>query len=293
MTYPNLRQSIWLVVLFWITQSVLGLIIYVVQTALGESLRHENLLTGISTLVVYFLFLRYVFRRADRTWRDISQLLNTSFDWRVWPCVAISIAGLGMVLLELDKTVIRLIPIPDFIQDIFKSEFGRKTSYSSAVFRAVFVAPTVEELLYRGAIFAGLLAHYTRNRAIFWSALLFGVGHLNPWQFPPAVLYGFVFAWWYFRTGSLWPALFGHALNNLIGVTTLHFDIPYLEVAEDFNVVFFNPWWFGAAGLALAALGLWWFSRVAIPVQPDSGGEALPEDNGTDAGQGMMGRSRS
>ena len=267
MTYPNLRQSIWLVVLFWITQSVLGLIIYVVQTVLGESFRHENLLTGISTLVVYFLFLRYVFRRADRTWNDTSQLLNTNFDWRVWPCVAISIVGLGMVLFELDKAVIRLIPMPDFIQDIFKSEFGRKTSYSSAVFRAVFVAPTVEELLYRGAIFAGLLAHYTRNRAIFWSAFLFGVGHLNPWQFPPALLYGLVFAWWYFWTGSLWPALFGHALNNLIGVTTLHFEIPYLEVAEDFNVVFFNPWWWTGAGVLLAALGLWWFRQISKKTQ--------------------------
>ena len=54
----------------------------------------------------------------------------------------------------------------------------------------------------------------------------------------------------------------------------------------------FLPWWFGAAGVALAALGLWWFSRVAIPVQPDSGGEALPEDNGTDAGQGLMDDTR-
>lgn len=116
MTFPNLQQSIWLVVLFWITQSVLGLIIYVVQTVPGESYRHENLLTGISTLVVYSLFLHYVFRRADRTWRDTSRLLNTNFDWRVWPCVAISIVGLGMVLLELDKAVIRVIPMLEFIQ---------------------------------------------------------------------------------------------------------------------------------------------------------------------------------
>ena len=282
MTYPNLRQSIWLVVLFWITQSVLGLIIYVVQTVLGESFQHENLLTGISTLVVYFLFLRYVFRRADRTWRGTSQLLNTNFDWRVWPCVAISIVGLGMVLLELDKAVIRLIPMPDFIQDIFKSEFGRKTSYSSAVFRAVFVAPTVEELLYRGAIFAGLLAHYTRNRAIFWSAFLFGVGHLNPWQFPPAVLYGFVFAWWYFRTGSLWPALFGHALNNFIGVTMLHFEIPYLKVAEDFNVVFFNPWWWAGAGVFLATLGLWWFRQISKKTQSANPHVTETEDSPAD-----------
>ena len=263
MAYPNLRQSIWLVVLFWITQLVLGLIIYAVQTILGESFRHENLLTGVLTLVVYYLFLRYVFRRTDRTWKDLSQMVNTDFDWRVWPCVAISIVGLGMVLLELDKVVIRLIPMTDFIQDIFNSEFGRKTSYSSAVFRAVFVAPSVEELLYRGIIFTGLLAHKTRNRAIFWSAFLFGVGHLNPWQFPPALLYGFVFAWWYIRTGSLWPALVGHALNNFIAVTTLHFEIPYFEVAEDFNVVVFNPWWWTGAGMILAALGLWWFYVVS------------------------------
>ncbi len=267
MTYPNLRQSIWLVVLFWLTQSVLGLIIYAVQTILGESFRHENLLTGILILAVYFFFLHYVFRCTDRTWRDASLLLNTNFDSRVWPCVAISVVGLGMVLFELDKVVIHLVPMPDFVQDVFNSEFGRKTSYSSAVFRAVFVAPSVEEFLYRGVIFGGLLVRYSGNRAMAWSALLFGVGHLNPWQFPPALLYGFVFAWWYFRTGSLWPALFGHALNNFIGVTTLHFEIPYFIVAEDFNVVVFNPWWWTGGGVLLAALGLWWFHQISTGTQ--------------------------
>ena len=67
-------------------------------------------------------------------------------------------------------------------------------------------------------------------------------------QFPTAFVVGLVFAYWVIQTGSLWPAILGHALNNLIAVTSLHFDVPGFPVSEDLNVVVHNPWWLNVCG---------------------------------------------
>src|SRR5207249_4934307 len=59
------------------------------------------------------------------------------------------------------------------------------------------------------------------------TAVLFGAFHLNPWQFPGAVGLGVIFGWWFVRTGSLVPCIFGHAFVN--GLATL----PVLLAAGD------------------------------------------------------------
>ena len=114
------------------------------------------------------------------------------------------------------------------------------------------------------------------------TALLFGVGHLNPWQFPPALIWGLIFAWWVILTGYLWPALVAYALYNNSVVTIQHVDVPFFAVSEDKNVVVFNPWWFIAAGVALAALGLWWFHLISNGRQPASPAAVENTDSGND-----------
>ena len=278
MAYPNLWQAIWLLFLYILIQVGVGVLMGILRLTYGERLHEENLLIGLLQLAGFLLLLFWIFRRTDRSWNDVSQLMRIDFDWRVWPCVAISVAGMVVVLDELDKAVTLLIPMSDFFENVFQSTAGRKTTYSAAFFVAVFVAPLIEELLYRGVILCGLLGNYTRSYAVVWSAILFGVGHLNPWQLPPALIWGLVFAWWVILTGSLWPALVAHALHNFVSVTIQHFDIPLFQVSEDLNVVVFNPWWWTGSGMVLAALGLWWFSRVSKPVQPGSNGRVLSAD---------------
>ena len=269
MIFPNLKQSVYLLIFFLLIQVGAGVLIAIVRLNYGERLHEENLLIGLLQLAGFLLLLLWIFRRTDRSWNDVSQLMRIDFDWRVWPCIAISVAGMVVVLDELDKVVTFLIPMPDFFQNVFQSTAGQKTTYSSALFVVVFVAPLIEELLYRGVILCGLLANYTRIYAIVWSAILFGVGHLNPWQLPPALIWGLVFAWWVILTGSLWPALVAHALHNFVSVTIQHFDIPFFQVSEEPNVVALNPWWWGASGAVIAATGLWWFYQVSNGTQPD------------------------
>ena len=278
MAYPNLRQTIRLLFLFLLVQAVLAVPVAIVDRWRLE----DDFVLGILLLVNFVVILGYLYRRTDLDWKYIQQLFNTGFDWRVWPCVAISIVGLGMLDAELMKVVIRIVPVPEWVQDIYRSEILRKTSFLSALFAAVVIAPLGEELLFRGIILSGLLAHYTRTSAIVWSAVLFGMMHLDPWQLAPIFISGLVWAWWVIRTGSLLPALFGHALNNLLAATIQHFYTPHLDVSGDLNEVAFYPWWWSASGVALAALGLWWFSRVSKPGQSGSKGQVLSADARTD-----------
>ena len=265
MAYPNLKQSIWLTVLFLLITIGVGISVAIVGYIIDEPLDEYDYLSGLLSLASFILILCYVSHRTGRTWKDMLPLAITDIDynWRVWLSVGLSILGLGIMLSELNNAVISVIPMPDVMQDIYHKLVGKKVSYLSALTGAVVIAPLGEEILFRGIILRGLLAHYTQSRAIVWSAILFGLVHLNPWQSPGAFILGIVFAWWVIQTGSLWPAILGHALNNFLFVTFVHFEIPGFPISEDFNVIIHNPWWLNACGPILVALGLWWFYRVA------------------------------
>ncbi len=279
MAYPNLRQAIWLLVLFLLVQAVLAIPVAIVD---GWQL-DDDFVLGILLFANFVVILGYVYRRADLDWKYVRHLFNRDFDSRVWPCVAISVVGLGMLDTELMKVVTRIVPVPEWIQEIYRLEIFSRTSFMSALFGAVIVAPFGEELLFRGIILSGLLAHHTRPSAIIWTAVLFGAMHLDLWKLAPIVGSGVVWAWWVIRTGSLLPALFGHALNNLIAVTAIHFYSRHLDISGDLNEVAFNPWWWSASGMLLAALGLWWFYRVSNDTQQISLGLDPPADAESDA----------
>lgn len=80
------------------------------------------------------------------------------------------------------------------------------------------IVPLWEEVFFRGFIHNVL-----RNRLGLWgalivSSLLFGLFHLIPLQILGAFILGLFLAWLYERSGSLWVAIYAHALNNLIFV---------------------------------------------------------------------------
>ncbi len=83
---------------------------------------------------------------------------------------------------------------------------------------AVIVAPFVEELFFRGFVFAGFSQRYGWQKAAIISSILFAVGHLQPFAIFPLFLLGYVFAYLYQRSGSIWPGILMHFLVNLWGI---------------------------------------------------------------------------
>ena len=109
------------------------------------------------------------------------------------------------------------------------------------------VAPFLEEMLFRGIILRGFLAHYPPNTAIILSALLFGISHLNIYQIPGAILIGCFLGWLFYRTKSLWPCIIAHAAYNF-GAFLL-----YQGVQQDQ----YNHFLVDVLAFAISGLGIW------------------------------------
>jgi membrane protease YdiL (CAAX protease family) len=114
-------------------------------------------------------------------------------------------------LLFLTEALVSLIPMPKYIEDLFS---GMISLDLKGYLTVGIAAPILEELIFRGLILKGLLQRYQAKKAIIWSAVIFGVIHLNPWQFVPAFIIGLFIGWIYWKTKSVWPGVFIHFINN-------------------------------------------------------------------------------
>jgi membrane protease YdiL (CAAX protease family) len=160
--------------------------------------------------------------------------------------------------------------------DKLPTELGVTHSTAAAIFTAVFVcafAPICEEFFFRGFLFGVLRQMRVRFFGQDWGtlvaalivALLFGLAHsgsAKPEYLVPLGLLGFVLCLVRWYTGSLYPCMAIHAINNSValGVNELHWGpAPIVAVA--------------AASLAAIALVTGPFSRNReSPGSPAPGG---------------------
>lgn len=153
------------------------------------------------------------------------------------------------------------------IEELYKSTtqaFEIMLDYKVAGFITVCIlAPIFEEILFRGILFRGML-QYGMNPvvAILTSSILFGMAHMNPWQFLGAGVLGAVFAYVYYRTKSLWICVVLHALNN----TVSYFMMIQMESMEE-NVTNPNDWLFMLISLTIAILIGFGIYKLTPPIK--------------------------
>jgi membrane protease YdiL (CAAX protease family) len=85
-----------------------------------------------------------------------------------------------------------------------------------AVVLIVGLAPISEELFFRGFVFPGLRSRFSLWPAALLAGLVFGLIHAPTGitTVVPLTALGVVLCWLYDRTGSLWPCVLAHTLNN-------------------------------------------------------------------------------
>jgi membrane protease YdiL (CAAX protease family) len=86
----------------------------------------------------------------------------------------------------------------------------------------VVAAPVSEEICFRGMLFGGLREKLPRLVAALLCGLIFGALHAltGITAVPPLIVFGFLLALLYERTGSILPGMILHMLNNIVALAS-------------------------------------------------------------------------
>lgn len=205
-SYPTIIQS------FGIT---LIAVLLLIVTSFSAILLKDIIGIEASTLIGYLLgmgatiWIVFAIKRRKQQQTHLNWVIKNP---RIVPFLALGTLGLmaGIVL-----PLSELIPMPDAIKESFMELFGQRGIFTFIL--AVVAGPILEEVLFRGIILDGLLKKYSPVKSILISSLLFGLVHLNPWQFVAGLIMGSFMGWIYFKTHSLLPCIIVHATANLTG----------------------------------------------------------------------------
>lgn len=120
----------------------------------------------------------------------------------------------------------------------------------------VAIAPAVcEEFLFRGALMQFLLKCFNNRTAAIWiSALAFSLFHGQFYGFFPRLLIGVLLAYTVLYSGSIWPAVAAHFINNALAVSAGFFkwnESAYEWLHDDYV---FNMGWVIASMILTQAL---------------------------------------
>jgi ABC-type Na+ efflux pump permease subunit/membrane protease YdiL (CAAX protease family) len=113
-----------------------------------------------------------------------------------------------------------------------------------------------EEVAFRGVLLQTLRRHVSPTAAVLVVGLVFGLFHFSLFRILPTAYLGVLLAAVTLASGSLYPAIAWHALNNLLGLTAGHLALPLDRV----------PWWGVAAGTVALAASLWTLVRTGLPM---------------------------
>jgi membrane protease YdiL (CAAX protease family) len=174
--------------------------------------------------------------------------------------VLLMVPGLVLSLALAESALTALVPLSEQEIDMF-TQMG--ASSFAALTTTCLIAPLLEEMLFRGLILRSFLARYSRAQALWGSALLFGLAHLNIYQGVVGVVLGLLTGWLFERTRSLGPGILLHAAYNstLAWLSAWLPDDAPATVPDDSAMALLG------AGMALAALalGLRLLRRLLVP----------------------------
>lgn len=210
----------WIVFAAWIMATG-GSVADVLSTFKGEKAMPQDAYMLIATMIVYGLAAMFLFVKFK--WVVLSPAYLRTRPWGVFAWSAV--AALGSVIPS-NWLQEQLPPLPDTAADAFKLIIGNDLGYLTICL----LAPLVEEVVFRGAILRALLSSLKNHwAAIFVSAVLFAIVHVNPAQMPHAFLVGLLLGWMYYRTGSVLPGVALHWVNNTVAYV---FCLLYPSMAD-------------------------------------------------------------
>ena len=251
---PSLGNSWLLVALFIGGSLIVGMIIGILALVIPLPAIKSDSLSYILSFALPFLYI-YLVSGSARNNAPFTGLQPVAInkpdfgDFKALPfflLLMLAVLALGVVI----EPLTYFIPMPDAVKQLFESIFNNSSTVD-LVLSTCILAPLCEEFFCRGMMTRGMAQHGSSKKAIIWSAVIFAVIHMNPWQSIPAFVIGLLFGWVYYRTGSLWATIFMHCVNNTISVI-LSKTMPDMAVDSSFIDILPTGWYIALYSVCLA-----------------------------------------
>lgn len=130
--------------------------------------------------------------------------------------LAVAGAVLGIFATDLGAEMLDL-------PNVIESTMTGLASNALGILAIAVVGPVTEEIVFRESILGGMLRKGVAPwHAMCFSALCFGIIHLNPAQIPFACVVGFILAYIYYKTDSIALTSVIHVINNSVACVEMN-----------------------------------------------------------------------
>lgn len=206
------------------------------------------ILPFLSTVVAYGLIWVFLIKGRYKVFSssDFSQIQE-----RLWIPILLIILGLQLVNQSfLDVYHQFFFPEYENLIRHVRNDWSVPAILSSVV--AIFMAPVLEELLFRKVIFGNLLKKNSFLISMLVSSFYFAIIHFPMYgKMLPVFILGCTSAFVYYKTGKLFYSILLHFANNFISMFT---DVFYPDFWDNLHRLHF-----GFAYWAVILVGLWVF----------------------------------
>ncbi|MGL5650266.1 MAG: lysostaphin resistance A-like protein [Paraclostridium sp.] len=178
-----------------------------------------SLIIGICDILIIFICLKI----SKKIFPGKNKEFNESKSRVLFKRSMISCACmiLGFVLVKsviISNWILYLHIVPS--KNIFNTYMQNATIINTIVIsvQVIIIGPIIEELIFRKILLGKLLEKFRNSpiKAIVYSALIFGIGHLNIIQGVAAFGGGIILGLIYYYTKSIKATIFAHILNNFL-----------------------------------------------------------------------------
>ncbi len=207
---------------FILANFALSLLVEIVLTICGldpvvELSQNETTIWIVQiTLHVILLLvsiLYYVIRKGSLADTGLKKKLN---DKDLWFSLCLTLPMFYLANL-VTNIIVNILMMMGYTQSMGGVEINNWFSFCMALLGVVLLPAFSEELVFRGIAFQGL-KRYGKAAAIFGSALLFGIMHMNVVQLVYAFLCGMLLGLVVYKTDNIKYGIIMHGLSNLLSV---------------------------------------------------------------------------
>ncbi len=183
----------------------------VVLLQLTDIMEVQLVATQAIILVITLLYGLYI----KCNFKELFQFKKCSIKYFL---MGIPMVGVGLLITLLVQNLL-LALVPGLESLLMQFEETLQFNHMAIYILVIAVCPAIcEELLFRGFILTGLQVEKHPVFAIVTSSIMFGIFHMNVFQFITGIILGSVLGFVTYKSKSIYPAMALHFLNNLVAV---------------------------------------------------------------------------